>query len=155
DLNNYAVPMIRYALGDLATASTEPCPCGRGLPVIGDIQGRVQAIIIGTNGCYLPGTFFAHLLKDYGHILKQFQVVQERLGAVDFNIVKGPRFSSASLERILAISRQHLGADMQIAVHEVEHIALVRTGKHRHSVSKLQITPEVFAQYRLGGAGSP
>ncbi len=149
DLTNTAVPLIRYKLGDLATATDAVCPCGRGLPLIGEIQGRAQAIIIGTNGCFLPGTFFAHLLKDYGHILKQFQVVQEQLGAIDFNIVRGPRFSETELEKILVLFRQHLGAEMEITVHEVESIALVRTGKHRHSVSKLQITPEVFAQYRL------
>jgi phenylacetate-CoA ligase len=152
DLNNTAVPLIRYALGDLATATDEVCPCGRGLPLIGDIQGRVQAIIIGTNGCFLPGTFFAHLLKDYGHILKQFQVVQEELGAIEFNIVKGPRFSDASLEQIIEIFRRHLGEEMRVNVHFVESIALVRTGKHRHSVSKLRITPEIFAQYRMGGS---
>lgn len=150
DLTNYCVPLIRYALGDLATATDEQCPCGRGLPLIGSIQGRMQAIIIGTNGCFLPGTFFAHLLKDYGHILKQFQVVQERLGAIDFNVVKGPRFSEASLQKILALFRRHLGDDIEIDVHYVDQIALVRTGKHRHSVSKLKITPEMFSRYRLG-----
>jgi phenylacetate-CoA ligase len=149
DLTNFCVPLIRYALGDLATATTKQCACGRGLPLIGPIQGRVQAIIIGTNGCFLPGTFFAHLLKDYGHILKQFQVVQDRLGAIDFNVVKGPRFSEASLEKILELIRRHLGEDMQIDVHYVDQIALVRTGKHRHSVSRLKITPEVFARYKL------
>ena len=151
DLTNYCVPLIRYALGDLATAADGDCPCGRGLPLIGAIQGRVQAIIIGTNGCFLPGTFFAHLLKDYGHILKQFQVVQESLGSIDFNVVPGPRFSEPELEKILALIRRHLGDDIQINVHHVDSIALVRTGKHRHSVSKLKITPEIFAQYKLAG----
>jgi phenylacetate-CoA ligase len=154
DLTNTCVPLIRYALGDLATATDERCPCGRGLPLIGEIQGRIQAIIVGTNGCFLPGTFFAHLLKDYGHILKQFQVVQERLGAIDFNVVKGARFSEGELEKLLALIRRHLGDDMQIDVHFVDHIALVRTGKHRHSVSKLRINADLFARYRLGTGGA-
>ncbi len=150
DLNNTCVPIIRYALGDLATATEERCPCGRGLPLIGEIQGRMQAIIVGTNGCFLPGTFFAHLLKDYGHILKQFQVVQERLGAIEFNVVKGPRFSETELDKLLALFRQHLGEEIEIDVRFVDHIALVRTGKHRHSVSKLHITPDLISRYRLG-----
>jgi phenylacetate-CoA ligase len=122
------------------------------LPLIGAIQGRMQAIIIGTNGCFLPGAFFAHLLKDYGHIIRQFQVVQERLGAIEFRVVKGPRFSTAALEEILAIFRRHLGADMEIHLDYVERLELVRTGKHRHSVSKLKITPEIFSRYRLANA---
>jgi hypothetical protein len=72
------------------------------------------------------------------------------VGAVDFRIVKGPRFSVAELDRLLALIRSRLGGDMQIDVHFVDHIALVRTGKYRHSVSKLQVTPELFARYQLG-----
>ena len=121
-------------------ATDEVCPCGRGLPLIGDIQGRVQAIIIGTNGCFLPGTFFAHLLKDYGHILKQFQVVQEELGAIEFNVVKGPRFSDASLEQIIAIFRA-TSRDMRVQRHFVKSIALVRTGKHPRLGLEATITP--------------
>jgi phenylacetate-CoA ligase len=151
DLNNYCVPLIRYALGDLATATDEQCPCGRGLPLIGAIQGRTQAIIIGTNGCFLPGTFFAHLLKDYGHAVKQFQVVQEQAGTMVFNVIRGPRFSETALQEILASFRRHLGDDMIIDVRYVDHIPLGRTGKHYHSISKLTITPEIFARYRLHG----
>jgi phenylacetate-CoA ligase len=154
DLNNYSVPLIRYALGDLATATEPQCACGRGLPLIGAVQGRTQSIIIGTNGCFLPGSFFLHLLKDYGHMLKQFQVVQERLGAIRFKVIKGARFSEAAIEKILELFRRHLGEDMQIEVEFVDHIPLGRTGKHYPSVSKLEITPEVFSQYRPLVAGS-
>jgi len=137
-------------VGEVLVTDLTNCPCGRGLPLIGAIQGRVQAIIIGTNGCFLLGAFFPHLLKDYGHIIRQFQVVQECLGAIDFNVVKGPRFSESSLEEILAIFRRHLGADIEINVRYVDHLDLVRTGKHRHSISKLKITPEIFSRYRVG-----
>ena len=95
------------------------------------------------------------MLKDYGHIIRQFQVVQEQLGAIEFHVVKGPRFSRAALDEILAVFRRHLGDDMVINVHSVERIALVRTGKHRDSVSKLTITPDVFARYRLAGQEPP
>ena len=52
DLNNYCMPFIRYRIGDLAEAmdATDACACGRGLPRIGNIEGRVQSIIIGANG---------------------------------------------------------------------------------------------------------
>lgn len=149
DLTNRSVPMIRYALNDLATATDERCACGRGLPLIGSIQGRLQSIIVGTNGCFLPGAFFPHLLKDYDHIIRKFQVVQERLGAIEFKVIKGPRFSDAELAKILAIFHHHLGADMEINVEYVEHLQMVRTGKHRHSVSKLDLT-SALTQYRLG-----
>ncbi|HZM46141.1 MAG TPA: hypothetical protein VFC14_15000 [Burkholderiales bacterium] len=38
-LQNFAMPLIRYDIGDLAEVG-DPCPCGRGLPVLGRILGR-------------------------------------------------------------------------------------------------------------------
>ena len=35
-LRNFAMPLLRYDTGDTALLG-EPCPCGRGLPVIRDI----------------------------------------------------------------------------------------------------------------------
>ena len=79
DLNNYCMPLIRYRIGDLAKSlGAKDCDCGRGLPLIGDIEGRVQSIIIGANGKYLPGTYFSHLFKDYEFIVKQYQVLQKK-----------------------------------------------------------------------------
>ncbi|MEN3973789.1 AMP-binding protein [Emcibacter sp. SYSU 3D8] len=42
-LNNVAQPLIRYDTGDLAEAMDGPCPCGRTLPVFGDIAGRYRS----------------------------------------------------------------------------------------------------------------
>lgn len=38
-LHNFAMPLIRYEIGDYATLG-ERCPCGRGLPVLERIVGR-------------------------------------------------------------------------------------------------------------------
>jgi phenylacetate-CoA ligase len=122
DLTNLSVPLIRYAIGDRATAVEPRCPCGRGLPLIGAIQGRDQAIIAGTDGRAVPGMFFADLLKEYGHVVRQFKVVQERAGVIDFFVVKGPRFSAKLLDNVLALFRAHLGDDLRVAVHVVDRI---------------------------------
>jgi phenylacetate-CoA ligase len=109
DLTNLSAPLIRHATGDRATATDEECPCGRGLPLIRDIEGRSPALIVGANGCFVPGAFFADMLKDYEHIVRQFQVVQEQHGLVDLRIVKGPRFSERSLDQILTVFGRQLG----------------------------------------------
>jgi phenylacetate-CoA ligase len=141
DLNNYCMPFIRYRIGDLAQAidNSELSICGRGLPRIGDIQGRVQSIIQGTGGHFVPGTFFAHALKEYDYAIKRFQVVQEEPGAIKFRVVKGPRYSDGTLDEIKALIRQYLGDDLRIDVVFEEQIDMVRTGKHLASVSKLPI----------------
>ena len=141
DLNNFCLPFVRYRLGDLGVA-VDPnfeCPCGRGLPLVGNIEGRVQSIIQGTHGRFLPGTFFAHYLKEFDHAIQKFQVVQEREGAITFHVVKGGRFSDDVLQEVLATFRKHLGEDMQIDVTFVENIEMVRTGKRLASVSRLKV----------------
>ncbi|MCC6216959.1 MAG: glycosyltransferase [Polyangiaceae bacterium] len=139
DLNNYCLPFLRYRLGDLAEAMPpdEPCSCGRGLPRIGRIEGRVQSVIQGTDGRYLPGTFFAHYLKEFDHAILRFQVVQERPRAMTFRIVKAGRWSDDVLDEILRTFRRHLGEDMDIEVEYVPSVELIRTGKRLAAVSKL------------------
>lgn len=122
DLTNLSVPLIRYAIGDRATAVAQECPCGRGLPLIGALQGRQPAMIIGTNGTMVPGTFFAHLLKDYGYLVRQFRIVPGPPGAADFYVVPGPRFSEKHLEELLQGFRRHVGADFALTVHVVDNL---------------------------------
>lgn len=141
DLNNYCLPFIRYRIGDLAEAMdpNERCVCGRGLPRVGKIEGRVQSIILGSRGQYIPGSFFLHLLKDYDHAIRQFQVVQTERGAITLKVVKGKRFTDEVLDEVLKTLRQFLGEDMKIAVEFPENIEMVRTGKRLATVSKLGI----------------
>lgn len=141
DLNNYCMPLIRYKLGDLATAidNSTPCPCGRGLPLMGSIEGRIQAIIVGTENQYIPGTFFAHLFKDYEYAFRQFQVVQKKRGQIILKLVKAKRYSDKSLQKILNVLRQHLGKDIKIELKFLDKIPLGRTGKHQHSISTLKL----------------
>ncbi len=141
DLNNYCLPFVRYRIGDLAVAvdPSKQCSCGRGLPLIGNIEGRIQSIIQGTDGRYLPGTFFAHYLKEFDHAIQRFQVVQDTQGAMAFRVVKGGRYSDDVLEEILATFRSYLGHDMRIDVEFVDSVEMVRTGKRLASVSRLPV----------------
>ncbi|HYQ28188.1 MAG TPA: glycosyltransferase [Polyangiaceae bacterium] len=141
DLNNYCMPFVRYRIGDLAQAidNSTPSVCGRGLPRIGEIQGRVQSIIQGTDGHFVPGTFFAHALKEFDYAISRFQVVQEEVGAIKFRVVKAPRYSDETLDSIKALIRRYLGEGLRIDVVFEDNIEMVRTGKHLASVSKLPI----------------
>jgi phenylacetate-CoA ligase len=141
DLNNLCMPFIRYRIGDLAVAvdPDEPCACGRGLPRLGRIEGRVQSMILGARGHVVPGSLFPHLFKDYDFVIRQFQVLQEEPGAVRLKVVKAPRFDERVFEEALGILRRYLGEGTRIDVEFVDHIPMVRTGKRQVSVSKVKI----------------
>lgn len=140
DLNNYCMPFLRYRIGDLAVAmEPDVCPCGRGAPRIGAVEGRVQSIIVGSEGQYLPGTFFAHYLKELDYAIRRFQVIQEERGRILFRVVPGGRFSDEILAEVLSTFREHLGKSMRIDVEVVDNVEMVRTGKIVGTVSKLDI----------------
>jgi phenylacetate-CoA ligase len=141
DLNNLCMPFIRYRIGDLAVAVDPalPCPCGRSLPRLGRIEGRVQSMIVGADGHVVPGSLFPHLFKDYDFVMRQFQVLQEAPGSVRLKVVKAPRFDQSVFAEALAILRRYLGEGTRIDVEFVDHIPMVRTGKRQVSVSKVKI----------------
>jgi phenylacetate-CoA ligase len=140
DLNNYSVPLIRYRIGDLAVAVDNkiPCPCGRNLSRIGDIQGRTQAIVYCNNGRWLPGTFFAHFFKDYDSIVLYFQIIQKVKTGFTLMVTKGHQWNSKDWEELLSNLRQYVG-DSQIKIEFVENIPLLKTGKRTPVISHLKI----------------
>jgi phenylacetate-CoA ligase len=148
ELNNYASPLIRYKLGDFGIAVDEniQCECGRGLPLIGPIQGRIQATILGANNQLIPGTFFARLFADYDYAIRQFQVVQSELGKITLKIVKANRYTDNVLEKVMAEIKKHLSDTIQVSIEFVDVIPLGRTGKRHHSMSTLDLDTILFKE---------
>jgi phenylacetate-CoA ligase len=140
DLNNMCMPFLRYRIGDLAVAMDPdlPCSCGRGLPRIGRIEGRIQSIIVGTRGA-VAGSLFPHVLKDYDWVVRQFQVVQTRPGAVVLKVVKAPRFDETVFAEVVALFRRYLGEETAIDVQFVDSIPMVRTGKRMVTLSAIPL----------------
>jgi phenylacetate-CoA ligase len=146
ELNNYACPLIRYQLGDFAIA-VDPamqCECGRGLPLMGPVQGRIQATILGANNQLIPGTFFARLFADYDYAIRQFQVVQTELGKITLRLVKANRYTDSVLEKVMEEIRKHLSDTIDVRVDFVDVIPLGKTGKRHHSVSMLDLDTVLF-----------
>ena len=57
-LMNYAMPLIRYQTGDVGKYSHEKCKCGRWLPKITQLGGRIRDFVILKDGRYIHGVFF-------------------------------------------------------------------------------------------------
>ena len=136
DLHNRATPMIRYRIGDLATAvdNSTNCQCGLHHVRIGEIEGRTQAIVHCANGTWMPGTFFMHFFKDYYSVIEQIQIFQERKDSFTLKVIKGKDFSEEEIQNILIKLQSYVG-QTQIDLEYVDEIPLVRTGKRSPVVS--------------------
>ncbi len=150
DLNNYSVPLIRYRIGDLAVAvdNGAPCPCGRNLSRIGSIDGRTQAIVVCADGTWLPGTFFAHLMKDYEHLIRFYQVYQREPGAFTLRVVPNVQYNEAGMAELTATLSTFTGADTRIDVELVDEIPLGSTGKRSPVISDVELDFQTIAGER-------
>lgn len=77
-LHNYAFPLIRYDTGDVGKLATEKCACGRHLPKIQELGGRIRDFVILKDGRYIHGAFFNHFKPFYdNNWIGEYQIIQE------------------------------------------------------------------------------
>jgi len=136
DLSNHGMPFIRYATTDLATPAHHTCSCGRGLPLISRVDGRVLDAIRTPDGRILPGMFFPFLFKETKGV-SQYQLVQRHLDRLDLSIVRGPAFDDDSLAFIRHEIHKVLGDSVTVDCHFVDKIPLTKSGKTRLTISEL------------------
>jgi phenylacetate-CoA ligase len=84
-LHNFVMPLVRYELADYAEVG-EACPCGRGLPVLRRIVGRVRNMLVAADGKRYWPTFGSAGLAGLAPVLRQ-QLVQKSLGTIEVRLV--------------------------------------------------------------------
>jgi phenylacetate-CoA ligase len=132
DLNNYAMPFIRYDTGDLAIADDELCDCGRGSPVIKQIVGRSSECLRTRAGKVISPVSLSHylvLFHDYGSVIRHYQLVGENEGHLRLLVVPAPKFDSETQQRLESDLSQLLGQDMSVVVEVVPEISCEQSGK--------------------------
>jgi phenylacetate-CoA ligase len=102
DLNNHAMPFIRYAIGDVARAPTlTRCDCGRTLPRFGEIEGRAVETLRGPAGRRISSTLFEQILMNViGEDVKKFQIEQRKDGRIVLRVVLARGVQSATFARL-------------------------------------------------------
>lgn len=134
DLDNYAFPFIRYKIGDIGILTDRTCSCGRGLPLLEKVEGRVWDIIVGINNNRLVGTFW--LVRGVSGIEK-FQVIQENYGELLLKLVVNKRFNEREKKKLIEKVHVNCGEDMNVIIKIVDKILSTESGKHRFIISKV------------------
>jgi phenylacetate-CoA ligase len=133
DLHNYGMPFVRYATGDVGTISRASCPCGRGLPMLESIEGRVLDVLRTPDGRTVPGEFFPHLLKEVPEVA-QYRVEQRTLDHVVISAVLNQPLSEQSAGLLRDEIGKVFGAATRWEVQPVSEIPNLRSGKRRVTV---------------------
>ena len=132
-------PFIRYRTGDVGTLDTRSCACGRGLPLIKEIQGRTTDFVVARDGTVMHGLALVYVVRDVPGIRK-FKIVQESVDHTRVLLAADPNFDPASVARIRAGMAERLGEQVRIDVELVPDIPAEASGKFRHVVSKAVAT---------------
>jgi phenylacetate-CoA ligase len=129
-------PFIRYRTGDVASLDDRPCACGRGLPLLKDIQGRATDFVVAKDGTVMHGLALIYVLRETPGI-ESFKIVQESLDQVRVLLVPGAGYGEPARRRIEDGLKARLGADVRVVLDEVPRIEAERSGKFRYVVSKV------------------
>lgn len=138
-LLNQDMPLVRYRIGDRATVLPPDvrCACGRSLPLIENIEGRTDDVLVTPDGRRigrLDPVFKA------GLPLCEAQIVQDAPDHVTVHCVPAPGFDETTAAEIRQRLRQRLGG-MTVQVQCMDRIPRTRNGKFRAVVNAVSATP--------------
>ena len=133
-LQNTLQPLIRYRIGDVARwALDQNCPCGRAMPIIEAIEGRLEDVCLTPDGRELLR--FDTVFKGVKNICEA-QVVQEKIDSFTVYVVPAGGFGDNDIERIQRNMQLHVGT-VRAEVKTVSAIPRTTSGKFKAVICKV------------------
>jgi phenylacetate-CoA ligase len=130
DLLNYAMPMIRYRIGDMGAWAEGPDGSGRSLPRLTSVEGRVTDFVVGDDGRLVSGVFLATYVVANRPSLGAVQLRQDKPGVLLYRIKRGPGFREPEdLAYLKDATKDYLGADSIAEFEYVDELPLSSSGK--------------------------
>lgn len=134
-LTNYAMPLIRYRIGDSASTGKVDCPCGNKSMVFKEILGRSDDILVTPDG------------KSIGRLdpvfkglkgIKECQIIQKEINRILLKIVKDESFSEKDTEILISSLVKRIGTTMKIQLEYIDEIPRGSNGKFRTVISEIK-----------------
>lgn len=136
-LNNSAMPLIRYRIGDVARGPPryETCECGWNTPIIDEIIGRQDEVVITADGRRIP--MLSYNVFKYADGIEESQIVQEAVDKFVLRVVPGERYTESQGEIVTERLKDRVGGDILVEVELLEEIPKTSAGKFRAVISKV------------------
>ena len=107
DLHNFAMPLIRYVVGDYAEMGGA-CPCGRGLPTLKTIRGRERNLLTKPDGTRHWPRLAVEYFKDID-LINQYQFIQHSLEEIEVRLVTEIKLTEAQEASLITHLQENLG----------------------------------------------
>jgi phenylacetate-CoA ligase len=143
-LHAFAMPLLRYEIGDLAEAGAS-CACGRGLPVLTRVLGRVRNMLVLPDGARrwpnLSGPFY----RDIAPVI-QHQIVQESVDALEARLVTERPLDAQEENALRELIVRRIGHPFRVAFSYPRRIERSPGGKFEEFVSRLDANTEIASR---------
>lgn len=137
-LTNLSMPLIRYASDDLGRSASGECTCGRGLVLMGTVEGRMDGVIVTADGRLMPRAGLDQV-HEFAAGVERCQLLQRRLGELTVRVVPGRGYGASDAQSLVRELRRRVGEAMDIKLELVDDLPLSITGKERFIVSEVDI----------------
>jgi phenylacetate-CoA ligase len=139
NLATHDFPFIRYRTGDMGILSDKNCSCGRGLPLLEEVQGRTTDFVVAKDGTILHGLALIYVLRDLEGV-DAFKITQTSLEQTTVQIVKAVGYQQFDAEaKIIDTFKKRLGSSVNIIIEYPDAIAKEKSGKFRYVISHVQL----------------
>jgi len=137
ELVNFGMPMIRYEVGDRGVPGSRRCPCGRGLPMMEHVTGRVADFLVATDGHRVAGISIIENTLTRLPGIQQMQVVQESAQDLVVNLVAAPEYDARTEAVLVSSLQEYLGSEVTVAINRVAQIPQEKSGKYRFTICRI------------------
>jgi phenylacetate-CoA ligase len=144
---NYAMPLLRYRLGDIVTITDAKCKCGLDFPMLKNIVGRNSDQILTPDGSIVP-ILDILIFRNLKNIIEA-QIIQESIDEIKVKLVAGDNFSNSDVLNLKKEFRNRLGDAMKVKLEYVKSIPKDKNGKFRSVISRIDDKCEIKKQKEI------
>ncbi|MBC7790312.1 MAG: phenylacetate--CoA ligase family protein [Anaerolineae bacterium] len=135
NLVNHGTVLLNYCLGDVAAVSTTPCPCSRTLPMLTDLEGRVEDTIVLPDGRFLHPRAVWMIVRRRPSVIR-YQLIQHSALSFELRLVTPDEATFAQVAPQISSDLEAIfGADSNVESTFHQDLPLGPGGKFRMVVA--------------------
>jgi phenylacetate-CoA ligase len=141
-LFNFAMPLIRYRVGDVGIPSDDECPCGRSLPLMKVVEGRRDSFLVMPNGHLVSPRVFTNAMSRFFESIVKYRIVQKKPDLFEVYIqLKGGVNKGILADEVAKHLKSVLNPDYDIyvVIRFVDDLSISKSGKLMAVVSEVNV----------------